>query len=150
MKLLQGIQLSFNLQKIVQGRIVRGYRIKHENELPSALNGFLYSILKSTKSQRRGILNSLLKQFDDTSVRMINKKTVKEEKKNRWFLSHLSVLYFQKNPLSKMLYLADNLAYIPYTVLDEPLFVIHHVDIMISVAGSNLLETFKKVIKKAP
>ena len=82
MKLLQGIQLSFNLQKIVQGRIVRGYRIKHENELPSALNGFLYSILKSTKSQRRGILNSLLKQFDDTSVRMINKKTVKEENKN--------------------------------------------------------------------
>jgi len=37
-----------------------------------------------------------------------------------------------------MLYLADNLAYIPYTVLDEPLFVIHQIDVMISVAGRNL------------
>ena len=44
-----------------------------------------------------------------------------------------------------MLYLADNLAYIPYTVVDEPLFVIHHIDIMISVSGSNLLQTFKEV-----
>ena len=47
-----------------------------------------------------------------------------------------------------MLYLADNLAYIPYTVVDEPLFVIHHIDIMISVAGSNLLQTFKEVRKQ--
>ena len=45
-----------------------------------------------------------------------------------------------------MLYLADNLAYIPYTVVDEPLFVIHQIDIMISVAGSNLLQTFKEVL----
>ncbi len=44
-----------------------------------------------------------------------------------------------------MLYLADNLAYIPFTVLDEPLFVIHQIDIMISVSGSNLLQTFKEV-----
>ena len=44
-----------------------------------------------------------------------------------------------------MLYLADNLAYIPFTVVDEPLFVIHHIDIMISVSGSNLLQTFKEV-----
>lgn len=33
-----------------------------------ALIGFLYSIMKTTKSQRRGILTSLLKQFDDTAV----------------------------------------------------------------------------------
>ena len=51
----------------------------------------------------------------------------------------------QKSTLSLMLYLADNLAYIPYTVVDEPLFVIHQIDIMISVAGSNLLQTFKEV-----
>ena len=80
MKLLQGIRLSFKLQEIIQsgskpkdgggqGRtIVRGIRQKAPNELPSALNGFLYSILKNTKAQRRGILTSLLKQFDDTAV----------------------------------------------------------------------------------
>ena len=71
MKLLQGIKLSFRLQQIVQKNplIVRGFRQK-EGELPSALNGFLYSILKTTKVQRRAILTSLLKQFDDTAVRL--------------------------------------------------------------------------------
>ena len=59
------------------------------------------------------------------------------------FLSFLNV--FQKSTLSLMLYLADNLAYIPYTVVDEPLYVIHQIDIMISVSGSNLLQTFKEV-----
>ena len=70
MKLLQGIRLSFRLQQIVQktNRIVRGFRQK-EGELPSALNGFLYSILKTTKAQRRAILTSLLKQFDDAAVK---------------------------------------------------------------------------------
>ena len=71
-KLLQGIKLSHQLQHVVgkgsaddPSSIVRGFRVKIEGELPSALNGYLYSILKSTKAQRRGILTSLLKQFDD-------------------------------------------------------------------------------------
>merc|ERR1719336_1640168 len=125
-KLLQGIRLSFRLQEIVHNsegdgsHVVRGIRKRNEADaLPSALNGFLYSILKNTKAQRRGILTSLLKQFDDTA----------------------------KSSLPLMLYLADNLAYIPYTVVDEPLFVIHHIDIMISVSGSNLLQTFKEKLK---
>lgn len=49
-----------------------------------------------------------------------------------------------------MLYLADNLAYIPYTVLDEPLFVIHNIDIMVSVSGSNLLQSFKEALQPPP
>ena len=71
MKLLQGIRLSFRVQQIVQGDpvIVRGSRVVNEGEPPSAMNGYLYSIMKNTKTQRRGILMSLLKQFDESSVR---------------------------------------------------------------------------------
>lgn len=80
MKLLQGIRLSHQLQEVVLGSeegrrrkgddgIVRGCRVQKEGELPTALNGFLYTIMKTTKSQRRAILTSLLKQFDDTAVR---------------------------------------------------------------------------------
>jgi len=87
--------------------------------LPGALNGFLYSCLRSTKSQRRAILMNLLKQFDDTS----------------------------RNSLPMMLYLADNLAYIPYTVVDEPLFLIHHIDIMVSVIGCNILQSIKESLQ---
>ena len=76
MKLLHGIKLSFTLQEIVQRKqqsktIVRGSRNK-DGELPTALNGFLYSILKNTKAQRRGILTSLLKQFEEHAVRYCN------------------------------------------------------------------------------
>ena len=72
MKLLQGIKLSFTLQEILQRQqqkkaIVRGSRNK-DGEMPAALNGFLYSILKNTKAQRRGILTSLLKQFEEHQV----------------------------------------------------------------------------------
>lgn len=49
-----------------------------------------------------------------------------------------------------MLYLSDNLAYIPYTVVDEPLFVIHNIDLKITVAGSNLLQTFKENLRPPP
>lgn len=44
-----------------------------------------------------------------------------------------------------MLYLADNLAYFPYMVQDEPLFIVHHIDVMISVSGTNLLQSFREV-----
>ena len=85
MKLLQGIKLSHRLQEIttdptVYGGgaqdggggtlvVVRGCRVAKEGDVPSALNGFLYSIMKTTKVTRRAILTSLLKQFDDSAVR---------------------------------------------------------------------------------
>ena len=62
------IKLSFRLQKILQRNdIVRGFRTV-DGELPGALNGILYSILRSTKQQRRAIVLSILKQFDEQVV----------------------------------------------------------------------------------
>jgi cohesin loading factor subunit SCC2 len=45
-----------------------------------------------------------------------------------------------------LLYLADTLAFLPYNTLEEPLFVVHHVDMTISIVGSNLLQQFKEVL----
>lgn len=67
--------------------IPRGFRLK-DGEHPVALNGFLYTLLRGTKQQRRALVLSMLKQFDETS----------------------------KNPLAQLLYLADNLATFPYQV----------------------------------
>ena len=80
MKLLQGIKLSYALQEILQRvqrkqSCVRGSRCK-DGELPTALNGFLYSILKNTKAQRRGILTSLLKQFEEPAVCLLSTKYI--------------------------------------------------------------------------
>lgn len=67
MKAQIGIKLSFKLQKIIQGmQVARGFRVR-ESELPTALNGFLYSILRS-KQQRRALVLSILKQFEEQVV----------------------------------------------------------------------------------
>jgi cohesin loading factor subunit SCC2 len=44
-----------------------------------------------------------------------------------------------------MLYLADNLAYFPFQVQDEPLFIVHHIDTVLSLSGTNLLQAFREV-----
>lgn len=86
--------------------------------LPTALNDFLYSLLRTTKPQRRALVQTVTKQFDD-----------------------------QKTSLRQMLYIADNLAYFPYIVQDEPLYLIHQIDLLISMAGTNILATFKECLK---
>ncbi|EAA15100.4 AGAP009290-PA [Anopheles gambiae str. PEST] len=125
MKSNAGMQLSYELQELLQRRdessLVRGYRIKDPQEPPSAMNGFLYTLLRGTKPQRRALIHSITKQFDDGKI-----------------------------SLRQMLYLADNLAYFPYVVQDEPLFIIHHIDVLISVTGTNLLATFREGLKPLP
>lgn len=64
------------------------------------------------------------------------------------FLETNLILFLQRTNLAELLFIADNLAYFPYQVLDEPLFIIHHIDIMISVTGANLLQSFKEVRSK--
>lgn len=124
MKSQAGIQLSFELQTSLQNHssaskaIVRGFCVKEKDEQPTALNGFLYTLLRSTKPQRRALVQGIIKQFDE-----------------------------QRTTLRHMLYLADNLAYFPYLMQDEPLYIIHQVDLLITVAGTSLLQTFKENLK---
>ncbi|KAK3884098.1 hypothetical protein Pcinc_011609 [Petrolisthes cinctipes] len=122
MKAMQGFRLSYRLHSLIQNAPpTRGFRTK-EGEHPSALNGFLYSIMRSTKQHRRAVAFSLLKQFEEQA----------------------------RSSLTELLFIADNLAYFPYQVLDEPLFIIHHIDIMISVTGSNLLQAFRDALLPSP
>lgn len=120
MKCHLGIQLSYDLQRTLQiendGKsVVRGFIIKEAGEQPTAMNGFLYTLLRSTKPQRRALVQSVTKQFDE-----------------------------QRTTLRQMLYLADNLAYFPYMVQDEPLYIIHQVDLFVSCTGTNILQTFRE------
>lgn len=126
MKAQAGIQLSFELQTALQGQnnpkaIVRGYCVKDKDDQPSSLNGFFYTLLRSTKPQRRALVQGIIKQFD-----------------------------VQRTTLRNMLYLADNVAYFPYAVQDEPLYIIHQIDLMITVVGTGLLQTFKENLKPIP
>lgn len=126
-KSIAGMNVSFRLQSILKKSeqesgaewsahtIVRGFTELAET---LSLNHHLYSLLRTNKSFRRAFLQQLLKMFDDSS------------------LHHTT--------LAHMLYLSDNLAYFPYQLLDEPLYLIHQIDLIISVTGINLLQTFRE------
>ncbi|XP_034471957.1 nipped-B protein [Drosophila innubila] len=124
MKVQFGLQLCFKLQEILQvnnkakNEIIRGYAKRGPDLVTTALNDFLYTLLRTTKPQRRALVQTVTKQFDD-----------------------------QKTSLQQMLYIADNLAYFPYAVQDEPLYLIHQIDLLISMAGTHLLTTFKEHLR---
>jgi len=139
-KSIAGINISFILQKIIiksasidannqsenpqtndaslppTDSVIRGF--SEQGEVLS-LNHHLYSLLRVNRSYRRAFLQQLVKMFDDSSI--------------------------QHTSLAHKLYICDNLAYFPYQLYDEPLYLIHQIDIVISITGINLLQTFKEV-----
>ncbi|KAI1233208.1 Nipped-B-like protein, partial [Lamprotornis superbus] len=56
--------------------------------------------------------------------------------------------FIHKTEVNMLLYIADNLACFPYQTQEEPLFIMHHIDITLSVSGSNLLQSFKESMVK--
>lgn len=77
----------------------------------------IYTLVRSSKPQRRAFLKAVLKPFED----------------------------FDQTPLGMLLFLADNLSSFPFSVIEEPLFIIHHIDMTLSVTGTSVLQSFKEV-----
>ena len=129
-KSIAGVRVSFLLQSIIkkakvkseakedEQKVVRGFS---ESGEVLSLNHHLYSIIRAVRSHRRAFVQQLVKMFDDCS--------------------------YIKVSLSHKLFICDNLAYFPYQLFDEPLYVIHQIDLIISVSGINLLQIFKEVCK---
>jgi cohesin loading factor subunit SCC2 len=88
-----------------------------------SVNHFLYSLIRTSRVYRRGLIAQLLKMFD-----------------NDGSSSSLT--------LEEQLFVADNLAYFPYQVQDEPLFLIEQIDLSVSVSGSTQLQQFRDLLKE--
>ena len=66
---MQGIKMSYRLQEVIQkdpSEPIRGIRMDDDNII--SLNSFIYSLIRSNRSQRRAMLQSLLNMFDETGV----------------------------------------------------------------------------------
>ncbi|KAJ7372537.1 hypothetical protein OS493_019046 [Desmophyllum pertusum] len=108
MKALAGIKMSFELQRLVHKDKVtpiRGFR--NLKETNQCLLSHLYSIIRTGRQPRRSLLQSMLRIYDD----------------------------HKGAKLDLLLYIADNMAHFPYSVQEEPLFVIYHIDTILSVTG---------------
>ncbi|THD18350.1 Cohesin loading factor subunit SCC2 [Fasciola hepatica] len=92
------------------------------SDIPGALNSNLYSMLRGNRGQRRSLLSGLIALFDESQT------------------SGTRVM------LSQLIYVADNLAHFPYQCQEEPLFVIHHIDLMVSMSGSGVLQSVREAL----
>ncbi|XP_033636427.1 nipped-B-like protein A [Asterias rubens] len=123
MKAIAGIKMAFRLQKLLQDDWTSPLRGMREKDSYYSLSNHVYSIIRGHRQHRRALLLCLLNLFDEQA----------------------------KTELDLLVFVADNLAYFPYVVQDEPLFVMHHIEITVSVSGANLLQTFKdSFLKKQP
>ncbi|XP_061623951.1 nipped-B-like protein A isoform X2 [Phyllopteryx taeniolatus] len=122
MKAVAGMKMSFNLQQSIERSRKTIIRGYRQDETHSALCSHLFSMIRTNRQQRRAFLISLLNLFDDSARTEVN----------------------------MLLFIADNLACFPYQSQEEPLFIMHHIDICLSVSGSNLLQTFTELLLKEP
>ncbi|XP_077478659.1 nipped-B-like protein B isoform X2 [Stigmatopora argus] len=122
MKAVAGLKLSYQIQRAIAGSAQAILRGFRHQESDVALCAHLYTLVRGNRQHRRAFLISLLNMFDDSS----------------------------KTEVNLLLFVADNLACFPYQTQEEPLFIMHHVDITLSVSGSNLLQSFKESLRKGP
>ncbi|XP_030092515.1 nipped-B-like protein isoform X3 [Serinus canaria] len=120
MKAVAGMKMSYQVQQAINSCPKDPVRGFRHDESSSALCSHLYSMIRGNRQHRRAFLISLLNLFDDTA----------------------------KTEVNMLLYIADNLACFPYQTQEEPLFIMHHIDITLSVSGSNLLQSFKESMVK--
>ncbi|XP_068033734.1 nipped-B-like protein isoform X5 [Anomalospiza imberbis] len=120
MKAVAGMKMSYQVQQAINTCPQDPVRGFRHDESSNALCSHLYSMIRGNRQHRRAFLVSLLNLFDDTA----------------------------KTEVNMLLYIADNLACFPYQTQEEPLFIMHHIDIRLSVSGSNLLQSFKESMVK--
>ncbi|XP_075123769.1 nipped-B-like protein isoform X2 [Leptodactylus fuscus] len=120
MKAVAGIKMSYLVQQAIISDAKRMVRGFRQDESTSALCSHLYSMIRGNRQHRRAFLIALLNLFDDAA----------------------------KTEVTMLLYIADNLAGFPYQSQEEPLFIMHHIDITLSVSGSNLLQSFRESMVK--
>eukprot|EP00066_Takifugu_rubripes_P013950 XP_011603216.1 PREDICTED: nipped-B-like protein B isoform X2 [Takifugu rubripes] len=122
MKAVAGLKMSYQVQQAIQGSKGTVVRGFRHEDSDAALCSHLYTLVRGNRQHRRAFLISLLNLFDDSS----------------------------KTEVHMLLFVADSLACFPYQTQEEPLFIMHHIDITLSVSGSNLLQSFKESLRKGP
>ena len=150
-KASQGLSYAFHLHKNLRPtyEVLRGYRIDYDpgaalggpshgsgsgnasgqgsnsgggtNQTCHHIEAFcssVYSLIRGNRNTRRSIVKPLLAMFDSCQ---------------------------QNFSLRELLFFADNLAAFPYQMQDEVFFIIHTVDIQLSITGAHILAEFKNV-----
>lgn len=160
MKSKQGVLLSFQLHSN-SGR--RGYRIENvlqsvnnsnqaannnasfasEDQIITGRLATLYSVVASSRQSRRAFIEKLLSflqsgqdfstlfPYDSMSVGIVDL---------------FEKFTTEHNMSSLQQYATDNIIWLPYTVMDEPLYILNQLEHNISLSGSHVQALFKDIL----
>lgn len=99
----------------------------------------LYSVIATNRQQRRAFINSLLRYFDIQTLASAPNMLSNDANESRFVLSkcHGSDILH---------YVTDNLMFLPFTLLDEPFFLIHQIGITMSNLVSQAVSQFREIL----
>eukprot|EP01135_Chromosphaera_perkinsii_P010015 Nk52_evm50s1992 gene=Nk52_evmTU50s1992 len=109
-----GLKKSFEYQKKIRPESAVGYR-RNKTGLYTALISNLYRRIRTKRQERRVFLNHLVQPFIG---KCFNYEYLK--------------------------FVAENIAHLPFVVVDEPLYLIGKITNILSLLGPQVLESFKK------
>ncbi|KAK4337295.1 hypothetical protein RND71_044120 [Anisodus tanguticus] len=150
MKAKHGITLSYQLHS-ASGK--RGFRIDNVSQsnnnstqasAPPNVNAMstsedqyiiarlstLYSVVSNNRQSRRAFIGSLLKHFEITNSTTFPQNSMEDQ--------------FQSGEILQ--YICDNLIWLPYSVWDEPLYILYQLELSISSNANHSHSLFKEIL----
>ena len=127
-----GVKQAYRFQKAVYPDLEEVSALIDVNNEKECVFGSVYKeCIASNKKQRRGLFRNLLAAFDPENV---NRKV-----KPGGFASSMD--------LELLSFTSQVMAYLPYGVPSDPLYVIHYVTTTIAVHGNDLLDRFASFLR---
>ncbi|RWS29388.1 nipped-B-like protein [Leptotrombidium deliense] len=154
MKSKQGVQLSFQLHSHT-GK--RGYRVENvfqanNNQNPGQVSNqeqemlitgrmsTLYSVVSCNRQSRRAFISGLLKYFDLQGTSYCLSTTYDSMN------CGTSLILDENCEEAIRQFVTDNIIWLPYGVWDEPLYILHQLDLTLSLIASQTQSQFKDVL----
>lgn len=100
----------------------------------------LYSVVTSARQQRRGFMNSLLRYFDLQFLSSAPNMLSSDANESRFVLSKC-------HGGDILLYVTDNMMFLPFTLLDEPYYMAHLIAITLSNLVQQAVSLFRETLQ---
>uniref|UniRef100_A0A915DAG4 Nipped-B protein n=1 Tax=Ditylenchus dipsaci TaxID=166011 RepID=A0A915DAG4_9BILA len=94
-----------------------------------------YRLQKLVQSKENGLTRGVRCFSSDGSMLEVSSKTLTKDVQ-----ALLSV------ELNELLFVAENLAHLPYHTFDEPSFILYELDVVLSITGQNILRRFERIL----
>lgn len=100
----------------------------------------LYSVVATNRQQRRAFINALLRYFDLQTLASTPNMLSGDPNESRFILEKCM-------RCDILQYVCDNLMFLPFTLLDEPFFLVHQIGITLSNLVSQAVSQFRDILQ---